>query len=156
MDPYIPHDMHLTSILFDWGGTLYDHSTKALFPDSKQVLEHFSKKYSLAIVSFAEDTAEMNRRFDILEKFDLRKYFQFAIFHPDKNNMYSLAMRNLNSKPENTLVIDDYMQRIAFLKTIGCHTAWVRRGKFSDQTPTEKTGQPDFIISSLSELIGLI
>ncbi|MFA5820776.1 MAG: HAD hydrolase-like protein [Candidatus Gracilibacteria bacterium] len=146
----------LTSLLFDWGGTIYDNATASPFPDSKQVLEHFSKKYSIAIVSFADDTAEMNRRFDILERFDLRKYLQFAIFHPDKNNMYHLAMRNLNSKPENTLVIDDYMQRIAYLKTIGCRTAWVRRGKFADQTPTEKTGQPDHIINSLSDLIGLI
>lgn len=148
--------MHLTSLIFDWGGTLYDNNTESPFPDSKQVLEHFSRKYSLAVVSFADDMAEMNRRFDILEKFDLRKYFQFAIFHPDKNNMYSLAMRNLNSKPEETLVIDDYMQRIAYLKSIGCRTAWVQRGKFASQTPDKKTGQPDFIISSLSDLISLI
>lgn len=147
---------NIKAIIFDWGGTLYDNSTNAPFPSTKDVLEYCSKKYPLAIVSFSEDLLDMYKRYDNLDKFNLRKYFKLALFHTDKNTMYHIAMRNLGVKPDEVLIIDDYMERIAYLKTLGCQTAWVQRGKFANELPNAKTGNPDFIIHSLSELTEIV
>ncbi len=145
----------IKAVIFDWGRTIYDKENEIIFAETIEVLEYFSKKYELAIVSLATD-GDIEGRFAKIEKYGLWKYLKFALFHKeDKNSLFRNAFGNLKLKPEEILVVDDYMKRLEFLIKSGCQTVWIKKGKFADYLPSSKTGEPNFTVNSLLEVLNL-
>ncbi len=146
----------IKAIIFDWGRTIYDKDNEVLFPETREVLEYCSKKYKLVIISLAVD-GDIEGRFAIMDKFDIRKYFEFALFHvSDKESLGRNALGNINLPPEQILAVDDRMKRMSWAISRGLKTVWIQKGKFADELPDEDTGQPTHTIYSLKELINLI
>lgn len=145
----------IKAVIFDWGRTIYDKENEALFPETIKVLEYFSKKYPLAIVSLAID-GDIEGRFAKIDKYDLKKYFKFILFHiSDKDSLFKKAFKDFNLAPNEILVVDDYMKRLAFPIKSGCITVWIKKGKFADQLPNKEIGEPTYTINNLSEILDL-
>ena len=146
---------NIEAIIFDWVGTLYRFGGKGLFPYSENVLRELHKKYKLAVISKAvsEDTVRRARQIYAIEK-----YFAFTAIGEDKTpEQFISCMRMLNVKPENTLVVDDRVNRgIQIGNALGCKTAWIRHGKYSNITPDQKTGEPNYKINSIEYLLKIL
>ena len=146
----------IKAIIFDWGRTIYDKENEELFLETKKVLQHCFEKYDLALVSLAIDD-DIEGRFNKIDEYDIRKYFKFMLFHvSDKNSLFRNAIGNLKLKPQEILVVDDMMRRLAFPISLGCQTIWVRKGKFAIEDPNDKTGNPNHIVSCLAEILNII
>lgn len=143
---------NIKAVIFDWGRTIYDKDNERLFPETVEVLEYCASKYSLCIVSLAIDD-DIEGRFVKLDKYEIRKYFKFALFHvSDKDSLFRNAVGNLNVPNNQIAVVDDRMKRLAWSIQHGLQTVWVQKGKFADELPSEETGQPKFTIKELAEL----
>jgi FMN phosphatase YigB (HAD superfamily) len=146
----------IKAIIFDWGRTIYDKENEKLFLETKKVLKHCFEKYDLALVSLAIDD-DIEGRFSKIEGYDIRKYFKFMLFHvSDKNSLFRNAIGNLKLKPQEILVVDDMMRRLASPISLGCLTIWVRKGKLATEDPDESTGNPNYIVNSLAEILEII
>jgi FMN phosphatase YigB (HAD superfamily) len=146
----------IKAIIFDWGRTIYDKEHEKLFPKTKNILEYFHNKYSLAVVSLAIDD-DIEGRFVKIDKYGIRKYFKFMLFHiSDKDSLFRNAIGNLNLKPEEIMVVDDRMKRLTFPINIGCQTIWIKKGKFASEEPTSHTGQPSYVVDSLEKLLDIL
>jgi FMN phosphatase YigB (HAD superfamily) len=142
----------IKAIIFDWVGTLYEFGGKGLFPYSEKVLKELHPKYKLAVIS----KAVPNNVEDRLRQIDeIKQYFDFITANTDKTQEQFIdCMRRLDVKPENTLVVDDRVDRgIQIGNKLGCHTYWIKNGKYADITPNEETGQPTKIIKSIEDLL---
>ena len=146
----------IQAIIFDWGRTIYDKEHATLFLETKKVLKYCFEKYDLALVSLAIDD-DIEGRFSKIDKYGIRKYFKFMLFHvSDKDSLFRNAIGNLKLKPQEILVVDDRMCRLAFPISLGCQTIWIRKGKFMGEVPDEHTGNPAHIINSLEEILEII
>jgi FMN phosphatase YigB (HAD superfamily) len=147
-------------IIFDWGGTLYDPETTALFPETKPVLEALhAQGFTLAIVALAtKGKAMIEEQQRIIEQEKLTPFFASIKFDVDnKEQMYFDTIQELSISPHETMIVDDRVMRgIVWGNTHGCTTVWVKHGKFADELPTRKTGEPDHTIASLSELQSIL
>jgi FMN phosphatase YigB (HAD superfamily) len=116
-------------IIFDWGRTLYNPETEALFPETKEILEYLlEKKYILAVVALATaGQTKIDERLKIIEKENLTKYFRsikFAVENKDK--MYEDTLQELSVLPRDTVIVDDRVRRgIRWGNNKGCTTVWV-------------------------------
>lgn len=146
----------IKAIVFDWGRTIYDKENERLFTEALDILKYCYKKYDLAIVSIAIEN-DLENKFDIISRFGLRKYFKLILFHmSDKESLLINAIGNFDLKPEEVIVIDDRIKRLAFPIKIGCKTAWIKKGKFFNEIPDDTTGQPNYIINSLGEVLDIL
>lgn len=146
----------IKAIIFDWGRTIYDKENEKLFLETKKVLQYCFEKYELALVSLAIDD-DIEGRFSKIDEYDIRKYFKFMLFHAsDKNSLFRNVIGNLNLKPQEILVVDDMMRRLAFPISLGCQTIWIQKGKFINEIPNEHTGKPTHIAGSLEEILEII
>lgn len=145
----------IKAVIFDWGRTIFNKENDKFFDETIEVLEYFSKKYKVAIVSLATN-GDIESRFAKIEKYDLWKYLTFALFHKtDKDSLLRNAFGNLKLNTEEILVVDDYMKRLKFPIKAGCKTVWIKKGKFADYLPSEETGKPNYTITNLLEVIKL-
>ena len=142
-------------IVFDYGRTLYDRETDQLFPDAVFVVKQLSRKYKLSIVSYSTKENEAER-IDVLKINGILRCFDVIRFTNDvdkKSQEYNNILQEFNLKAHEVAVVDDYVIRgIAWGNQAGATTVWYQNGKFANVMPDEKTGQPNFIIHSLSEL----
>ena len=145
----------IEAIVFDWVGTLYRFGGKGLFSYSERVLRKLHKKYKLAVISKAVSDDVPTRVRQIAE---INDYFAFTAVGGDKtNDQFVSCMSLLNVKPGNTLVVDDRMDRgIQIGKALGCKTAWIQRGKYAHITPNKETGEPDYKINSIEDLLKIL
>ncbi len=145
----------IKAIIFDWIGTLYRFGGKGLFPYSERVLRELHKKYKLAVISKAvsEDTVRRARQIYTIEK-----YFGFTAIGENKTpEQFISCMRIMDVKPENTLVVDDRVDRgIQIGNALGCKTAWIRYGKYAHMIPNSRTGEPTYKINSIEHLLKIL
>jgi FMN phosphatase YigB (HAD superfamily) len=143
-------------IIFDWGRTLYDPETGALFPETKPLLTYLQEReYTLAIVALATaGQSKIDERLEIIKNENLSQYFvsiKFAV--EDKDKMYVETLHELEVKPGDVVIVDDRVQRgVRWGNENGHTTVWVKRGKFAHEVPDDTTGEPTYIISSIGEL----
>ncbi|MEK6829360.1 MAG: HAD family hydrolase [Nanoarchaeota archaeon] len=145
----------IEAIIFDWMGTLFQFGEKGLFPYSERVLGGLQQKYKLAAISKAvSDNVETRLK----QMNGIKHYFNFILADTDKTSeQFIECMQKLNVKPENTLVVDDRMDRgIQIANRLGCKTAWIQLGKYADRTPNKETGQPDYRINSVEDLLTIL
>ena len=146
---------NVKGIIFDWVGTLSDGSRK-LFPCSMRVIEKLSKNYRLGLVSLAGHGVEARK--EDIESTGVLRYLKSVIIDTSKNQEHYLrCMREMETTPETTLIVDDRTQRgIMIGNQIGCRTFWIKDGPYSHEIPDEKTGQPTKIINSVEDLLNII
>ena len=144
----------LESIIFDWVGTLYEKG-KGLFPYSERVLKELHQKYKLAVISKAVSDNVETRLKQIK---GLEKYLRVIIADIDKTpKQFIECMKKLEVKPENTLVVDDKIDRgIMIGNRLGCQTYWIKNGEYAHEIPNEETGQPTKIINSVEDLLEIL
>lgn len=142
------------AIILDWTGTLYERH-KGIFPFAKEVIEKLKAAYKIGLISKSSDPEK--RRFEV-ENSGLIDYFDYLKIVEKKGTKEFLeCIAELESTPEETLVIDDRMSRgIVTGNKLGCKTYWIQKGDRSFDKPTDETGQPDYKINNLKELINLL
>jgi len=145
----------IEAIIFDWIGTLHQFDGKGLFPYSEKVLMKLYSKYKMAVISEAiSDNVETRLR----QIGELERYLQVIIADINKTpEQFVECMNRLGVKPENTLVVDDITLRgIMIGNKLGCKTAWIQRGKYSDEIPNKGTGEPTYRINSVEDLLTIL
>ncbi|MGN6672590.1 MAG: HAD hydrolase-like protein, partial [Thermomicrobiales bacterium] len=148
-------------VIFDWGRTLWDSDTGALFPDVVPVLDYLAPRYRLAIVSLAagpDHAARVAERQAAIAAHRLAHYFDPVIFAAeDKDRAYVNALRDMGLLAAQVAIVDDRARRgIRWGNQHGALTIWFRNGKFADELPDDDTGPPAHIIARLAELGGVL
>ena len=146
-------------VIFDYGRTLFDRETDALFLDVANVVRELSKRFRLCIVSYSPDE-EIPGRIGVLRENGILDCFEGLYFVDDperKFDKYDEVLRSRGLEACEVAVVDDYIIRgIAWGNQRGATTIWFRRGKFADVLANEQTGEPTFTIKALSELLPLL
>ena len=144
-------------IIFDWGRTLFDNDNNMLFPETKELVAHLAKNYTLAIVSLAKD-GDFERRWRVIRNENLEPHFASILFTAgDKDALYAETLTELAVAPQDTTIVDDRTLRgIAWGNKNGARTIWVKKGKFADELPNETTGEPTHTIRRLDELYSIL
>ena len=147
--------LNIDAIIFDWKGTLNQFGNRGLFDYSEEVLKTLSKKYKLAVISKAVPE-EINERLEDVNR--MKKYFDLVIVDTKKtSSQFSDCIKKLCVNPEDTLVVDDRMDRgIKIGNELGCKTAWIEEGKYSNIKPDKKTGEPTYKIKSVEGLLTIL
>ncbi len=145
-------------IIFDYGRTLYDRETDDFFPDAIPVVKTLAEQYRLSIVSVSPADEE-EARIEALREQGILDHFEEIVFTASgdaKSKEYEALLRKVDLKANEVVVVDDYIIRgIAWGNAAGATTVWFQNGKFADLVPNDETGDPDFTIHSLSELLKL-
>ena len=144
----------IKAIIFDWAGTLYEKN-KGLFSYSEDVLQELKPKYKLAVISKAVSNSVEERLKQIN---GVKHYFDFIIADVDKTpEHYIKCMKKLRVKPKNTLIVDDRTLRgIKIGNKLGCKTAWIQEGEYSNEIPNKETGNPYYTIKSIEDLLTIL
>ena len=146
-------------IIFDYGRTLYDRETDDFFPDAIPVVKTLAEKYRLSIVSVSPADEE-EARIEALREKGILDHFEEIVFTASgdaKSKEYEALLRKVDLKANEVVVVDDYIIRgIAWGNAAGATTVWFQNGKFADLVPNDETGDPDFTIHSLSELLKIL
>ena len=119
--------------------------------DAKPFIKILKKEFRLGVVSNYYGNIET-----VLEELSIRDLFDMVIdssevklFKPDPE-IFAFALRELNSKPDETVVIgDSYDRDIVPAKQIGCKTVWLKVKSWKD---FEEVSAADSIITNLTEL----
>ncbi len=145
----------IKAVIFDWVGTLYQFGGHGLFPISEKVLQELKKKYKLAVIS-RDVTSDIETRSRQIN--NVGHYFDFIVVDKIKTpEQFTECMQRLGVKPEDTLVVDDRVDRgIQIANNLGCKTAWVQKGIFADIRPSNETGQPTYKINSVGDLLKIL
>ena len=146
-------------VVFDYGRTLYDRETDGFFPDAVSTVRSLAARYRLGIVSVSRPEEESGR-VQALKDAGILQHFEEILFTASgeqKAGKYRELLRQVGLKADEIVVVDDYIIRgIAWGNKAGATTVWFRNGKFAGLQPDAETGQPDYTIHSLSELIQLL
>ena len=144
-------------VIFDWGRTLFNSETKQEFLESEDILK-FCKSHGLrlALISLvsANANATLEERNAQIESSPLRAYFEIIrTTDTDKDALCVEVVKYFGVAPFELAIIDDRTIRgIAWGNRYGCTTVWLRKGRFSEELPSEATGQPTYTITDLLEL----
>ncbi|MDO8561857.1 MAG: HAD family hydrolase [bacterium] len=144
-------------VIFDWGRTLHDPETDALFRGVPELIAELSRRYTLALVSLARRLPANERR-RVIEESGIAHFFKLVfVTEEDKNEMYEKVLSELNVEPAKAIVVDDRTIRgVAWGNRRGATTIWLRQGKFAAESPNEETGEPSHIIANITELRDLL
>ena len=142
----------IEAIIFDWTGTLYQKNT-ALFPDAIHTLNTLKPKYKLGLVS--KGGQDIANRIKEIKETGIWALFDLVIVDIEKEQeQFIYCLEQLNVKPENTLVVGDRtLREIRVGNALGCQTYWIKRGRFSHETPTDYTGYPTRTITTASDIL---
>lgn len=142
----------IKGVIFDWIGTLYERD-KGLFPDSERVVIELSGRgYKLGLVSLAKDEEARDR--EIIAS-GIHHYFAAVIVSDKKTPaQYMQCMDEMKTAPEDTSIVDDRTRRgIQIGNKLGCRTFWISEGEYAHELPDAETGEPDYRIKSIVELL---
>ena len=146
---------NITSVVFDWGRTLWNPEAEDLFNGARQVLEKLSVGRRLMIVSLAtKGSEEIERRKRIIADLGIEELFAYIVFvSEEKDEAYASLFAEYKLDPLKTVIVDDRIIRgIAWGNRIGVHTIWFQNGKFKDELPSKETGDPTFTITDFGQL----
>lgn len=152
-------EKNIKAVILDYGRTLHDQERDEFFEDALETIDYLKDKYKLAIVSITWPQTMAKRRHQIadagLEKFiDPIKLVRDGA---EKDAAFKQIIGQWKLKPENIAIVDDRVIRgIKWGNQKGCLTIWLKKGKFADELPDQKTGEPNFIIKELSDLKNIL
>lgn len=140
----------IEGIIFDFNRTLFDPEKKQLFEDVFAFLEKLSKKYKLALISFATRVPERKK---IIHSLSLEKYFYKVLVASEKKpKHFKDCAKALDCKLNEILVLGDRVKsEIKIANKLGMISVWLKKGKFASELPETPEEEPNFTISSLLE-----
>jgi FMN phosphatase YigB (HAD superfamily) len=150
----------IRAIIFDWGRTLYDSDSGALFPRVPELLATLARRYRLAIVSLVSGDFDTRaaERCAVLRNAGIEHLFTVVRFvAADKDRAYAETLAALGVSASEVAIVDDRARRgIAWGNRHGTTTIWLRRGRFANEAPDETTGVPAHTIADIAELARLL
>ena len=141
-------------IIFDLNRTLYDPETDALLERAVDVLQAcLDRGYRLALVSHNEKA-----RADIIDAFDLRRFFSVISLVDEKNTaVFTDILTEMTAPIAQSFAIGDVIPKeIAIGNTCGLQTIWLRAGKFKDMLPTNLQEQPTYTVGKLWDVLAYL
>jgi len=102
--------------------------------------------------------ATLEERKKQIELSPIRHYFEYVLVtEGSKDKILDAIIKKLNLPRKQILIVDDRTIRgIQYGSAKGHPTIWLKQGRFANELPNKKTGQPDFIISNLNQIKNLI
>jgi len=142
------------AIIFDWIGTLVDRDNGP-YSWSKEVLDTLLTQYKLGLVSKRSDPEKGRKE---LEESGLSEYFNSIVIARQKTIIeFTKCMNQLSVSPAGTHVVGDRtIREIRIGNQIGCTTYWIQRGEHSHELPNRKTGEPNYRINSVKDLLDIL
>jgi FMN phosphatase YigB (HAD superfamily) len=142
------------AIIFDWIGTLYERD-RGPFPYTREVLTELYQDYKIGLVSKRKDP---QKGFEELKELSLESYFDSVIIARRKTPIeFRKCLAELEITPANTLVVGDRtIREIRIGNQLGCTTYWINAGDHAHELPDKKTGQPNYTINSIKDLLKLL
>jgi len=126
-----------------------------IYPEVKEVLEKLKDKYKLVLISQGSPSSQ-NKRIDTL---DIREYFDL-IFLPQlefKKGAFNDTSKALDIYPSEILVVGDRIDsELRIGKELGMKTCRLLKGKYAVLKPKNENEKPDFEISNLEGLYGIL
>ena len=144
----------IKGIIFDWIGTLYDRHM-GVYPWTTNVLETLQTQgYKIGLISIASGGSQ--KRWGEIHESGLISYFgDYVIIDSTKNEEQFERLRNkMKISPEEIAVVDDRTVRgIQLGNSLGYNTFWIQKGEYSDAIPDEITGEPNYRIDTIEDLL---
>jgi FMN phosphatase YigB (HAD superfamily) len=147
----------IKAIIFDYGRTIHNGELGGFLPEARPVLEYLQKKYKLALVSVTLSESTKQRREKIVKE-DFQKYFDQIYLMADinKDEQLDAVVKKWDLDYQHVAVVGDRMIReIKWGNKKGCTTVWLQTSKFANELPNSETGQPNFTIHNLNELLAI-
>ncbi|MEK7611155.1 MAG: HAD family hydrolase [Patescibacteria group bacterium] len=141
----------IKGIIFDFVRTLYDPGEGRLFPGVLSFLEAYNKQgIKLGLVSFGSEEKQR-----LLQSLGLMSFLHWVRVVPEKTPaVFNEFKEKFCLLPEDIFVVGDRLsEEITVGQGLGMKTVWIQAEK---TIPSEGTVKPDFIISSVTELTGLL
>lgn len=144
----------IKAIIFDWTGTLYERH-KGLFSFTKEVLDMLKPRFKLGLVSKSRN---VETRKEQIDNSGIKHYFDSVFVVYDKNpDNFKKCIDELGIEPNQTMIVGDRATRdIEPGKKLGCKTVWIQIGDRSYDSPNSETGEPDYQIDSIKELLNIL
>ncbi len=142
-------------IIFDFGYTLYDPTSKTLYPGALEVLEKLKGKYKLAVASRTDNVVKRHQELHDLE---VGKYFDVIEVVPEGTNKdLQSILEKFNLKPEEVMVVGDRLtSEITQGNKLGMKTVHYVNGPEKDRLPANDLEKADFGIINLHDLIAYV
>jgi FMN phosphatase YigB (HAD superfamily) len=124
-------------------------------PHAREVLVELHPEYKMGLISKRK---EPQMGYDELRDLGIEKYFDSVIVARRKTPIeFRKCILELKIEPENILVVGDRtIREIRIGNQFGCTTYWIKAGKHANELPNRKTGQPNYTINSLKDLLTLV
>ena len=121
---------------------------------SKNILTDLKKSHCLALVSnFYGNLGRMCESIDLARFFDVMIDSETEGIEKPHPGIFSIALKRLNAKPEDTFVVgDSYERDIVPAKILGCRTIWLKKKSFKENKITDSA---DYIIGDLKEVLNI-
>lgn len=141
-------------IIFDWGGTLWNHQASQPYPGALSTISFLSRWHRLHLVSMIQSTP-FTERLAQIETSGLAHYFRSVqVVTVDKDVAFDFVLDQGPYSPDEAAVVDDHVIRgIRWGNRRGAATVWLRQGPRRVVQPTPATGNPTIAIDSISDLL---
>jgi putative hydrolase of the HAD superfamily len=128
-----------------------------VFKDTNNTLSKLKQKHRLGLITDGVKKVQEIK----VEALKIASFFDvitYAIDYGGKNNAVFLAtLEKLKTNPANSVYIDDNpTQTFAIAKNLGIHTIRIRKGENKTIINADEQSKPDFEISNLEEILGII
>ena len=140
-------------IILDFNRTLFNPETNSLFFGVIEFLSSYSKSYSLALIGKGDE-----RRANLIEELDIKKYFKyFSLIEEKSEEDFLKCLMEMKVDKKDTWSIGDRVKKeIMISNKIGIKTIWFRNGKFASETATQEIEKPNFTVGSFEEIKKII
>ena len=141
------------TVIFDFNRTIYDPEQETLLPFAQALLTTLkANQFNLFLITFGGKQREKT-----IKDLNLSKYFKSIVLTKNKQ----VAFRKINKKfkltKKLTFVIGDRVREEIMLgNQYGYTTVWFKNGRFKNEMPVDRAGQPDFVITKLRQVLSLV
>ena len=128
-----------------------------LYPDCKECLETFSKKYKIGVIANQSlGTAERLEQHGILKYIDLVIASAEEGVHKPDRRIFEIALERAGCLPEHAVMIGDRLDNdIIPAKNMGMQTVWIRQGYWKYWQVQNEEERPNHEVSKLKDLLSL-
>ncbi|MCL5784130.1 MAG: HAD hydrolase-like protein [Patescibacteria group bacterium] len=141
------------TVIFDWKRTLYDPDRRVVIDGITELLD-FIKSKNIPMILIGKGGEDMQLE---VERLGVGKYFRHIVFAEGEKDPQSFIPHLSKDNPKKTLLIGDRVRsELKIGKKLGATTIWAKQGKFAKEEPEDKTQEPSYIVTSLTECLKLL
>ncbi len=140
-------------VIFDFNRTIYDPQNASLMKGATDLLDFFRDK---GLVMSLLSKANQPGREEEIKNLGIETYFVDTIvtYGKKKPAHFRHLLEAMKTEPSETIVIGDRVKSEIHLgNELGMRTIWLRKGKFKEEWPDQKSEEPDFVVKSLEEIL---